>query len=80
MEANVFPDKVTREDFIKQIHEKIVPFELTTLLELTKLKSHSEIELEDKLEMLKQSLWGINKYQQMRKLGDKNYRSFMNVS
>ena len=50
------------------------------MLELTKLKSHSEIELEDKLEMLKQSLWGINKYQQMRKLGDKNYRSFINVS
>ena len=50
------------------------------MLELTELKSHSEIDLEDKLQMLKESLWGVNKYQQLRKSDDKNYRAFMEVS
>ena len=49
------------------------------MLELTKLKSHSEIELGDKLEDLKQNLRGLNKYKQLRKAVDKNYRSFSNI-
>ena len=56
-----------------------MPFELLSLLELTKLKSHSEIELQDRLQLLKESVWGQNQYQFIRKLVDKDYVSFLGI-